>query len=58
LKLWQQAAGKTRLAVDPQNGNRWQADRSRTSRIVAASSRQDKTGSRPTEWQQVAGGQE
>ncbi len=25
---------------------------------MAASSRQDKTGSRPTEWQQVAGGQE
>jgi hypothetical protein len=58
LKLWQQAAGKTRLAVDPQNSNRWQVDRSRTGRIVAASNRQYETGSRPTEWQQVAGGQE
>ncbi len=32
MKLWQQAAGKTRLAVDPQNGSRWQADWSRTGR--------------------------
>jgi hypothetical protein len=33
-ELRQQAAGKTRLAVDPQNGNSWQADRSRTGRQI------------------------